>query len=301
MTRSEAVSQIEKIISNYDSFTKSVNSLVTQVGELSSSINGINYNSILNETAISLINTGLSKINNDISKINTACTSVVSTAKNDANKKIREIVDSYNASIADDPDAVKLSYQTVTGEVVEAAVASAPAASNSSNDTSTTPKTETPVENPTEEPATTENPDTTTTTETPTEDTNTDTNNETPSGNNNYNNYSGGYDNYNDTPEEPPTNYETIKNALDYYFAHSSTEKLNSSSIDSWDSYINQFLQENKLDSYVKNISIEDGVVICTLINGQQYKYENVTGIVDLLKKLQNSITRNGEGDTYNA
>lgn len=303
MTRSEAVGQIEKIISNYDSFTKSVNTLVSQVGELSTSINGINYGSILHETTINLINTGLSKINEDITKINNACTSVVNTAKNDANEKIKEIVDSYNASISDDPDAVKLSYQTVTGEVIAADVAIATVASGTLDTSS--PKTETPVETPTDVPDITtpiiETPtEAVPIEETPVEETQ-DTNTDTSGGNTNYggNNYSYSGGSY--TPEEPTNNYETIKNALDYYFAHSSTEKLNSSSIDGWDTYITEFLKENNLSTYVKNIRIENGVVICTLVNGREYKYENVTGIVDLLKKLQISVTKSGEGEGINA
>lgn len=103
--------------------------------------------------------------------------------------------------------------------------------------------------------------------------------NTTSGGSNPSNNYNN---NNSDTPNST--------NTLDYYFKHASENKLNSNSIDGWDGYINEFLNENNLSSYVNSITIVDGEVICTLSNGQVYKYNNVTGIVDLLKKLKNSI-----------
>ena len=96
------------------------------------------------------------------------------------------------------------------------------------------------------------------------------------------------YSGNNSNSSTPSTN-ET----LNYYFAHATSDKLNSKSIKGWDNYIEDFLKTNELNKYVKDIEIVDGVIVCSLNNGQTYQYENVESIVDLLKKLKASI--NGE------
>ena len=109
------------------------------------------------------------------------------------------------------------------------------------------------------------------------------------SGDNNNNNNS----NYGDSSYPPiVTDAPTVTDTLDYYFAHASQEKLNSSEIEGWNDYIKEFLEENNLASFVIDITIKDGVIICKLSNDKEYKYENVTGIVDLLKQLKESILK---------
>ncbi len=303
MTRSEAVSQIEKIKSNFEAFVSSVNNLVTQANQLSSSINAINYSSIEHETTISLINANLNKINGDITNVVTACTNAVNNVEKDANEKIKEIVDDYNNSIADDPDATKLNYQTVTGEIILASTELTAPTANGDIEPVNTPPREENVETPVETPIdTTETP-----TETPTD---TGNNSNNYSGDNNSNNNSNNNDNssgndsggnnYYPSEDTNPsadsaTSYEEVKDKLDYYLAHSATEKLNSSAIEGWDGYIKTFLETNQLDQYVSSITIEDGVVVCILSNGQQFRFNNVEGIVDLLKKLQSSIMKGSD------
>ena len=96
---------------------------------------------------------------------------------------------------------------------------------------------------------------------------------------------------YNTNNDQPSNN-----NTLDYYFSHATSDHLNSNEIPGWNEYIKAFLVSNNLDKYVKSISINNGVITCTLINNKTFNYTNVTSVVDLLKKLKTSLSNMNEG-----
>ena len=206
-----------------------------------------------------------------------------------------------NISIKDDPEATALSYQTVTGEVIIASEAT-------TNDTTTQdtgiPKTETPKkeepkdETPSDTTGDTSKDTSSDTTGDTSRDTSSDKSSDTSRDTSSDTSSDTSRDTTSDTPhEEPPSDTpSTPSETLDYYFAHAAEEKLNSSDIAGWGDYIKQFLEENNLSTYVKDITIEDGVITCTLVNDKKFEYTNVTGIVDLLKKLQTSILKDTGG-----
>lgn len=235
MTRSEAVSQIDKIITNFESFKSQNQSLISDLDSLVSDLSTINYKSINHKTTISLINGSLTKISDNIDTIGDDCVNTVKTAANDANTKMEEIASSYNSTITEESeDQTRVTFTRVDGNI------SKPSTLISKG-------------------------------------------NKSGNGTRNYNN-----DSY------PPivTDAPTVTDTLDYYFAHASQENLNSSEIEGWANYIREFLEENNLASFVTDIRIENGVIVCKLSNNNEYKYENVTGIVDLLKQLKESILK---------
>ena len=237
MTRSEAVSQIDKIITNFESFKSQNQSLISDLDTLVSDLSSINYNSINHKTTISLINGSLTKISNNIDIIGDDCVNTVKTAANDANTKMEEIASSYNSTITEESeDQTRVTFTRVDGNINKPSTLMSKGTNKSG----------------------------------------------------------GGSRNYNGDSSYPPvvTDAPTVTNTLDYYFAHASQEKLNSSEIEGWNDYIKEFLEENNLASFVTDITIKDGVIICKLSNDKEYKYENVTGIVDLLKQLKESILK---------
>ena len=236
MTRSEAVSQINKIITNFESFKSQNKSLISDLDSLVSDLSTINYRSINHTTTIGLINGSLTKISGNISAIGDDCINTVKTAANDANTKMEEIASSYNSTITEESeDQTRVTFTRVDGNIGMP---------------------------------------------------NTLISTGSKSGNG-----SRFYDNDSSLPPVV-TEAPTVTNTLDYYFAHASQENLNSSEIEGWDNYIKEFLEENNLASFVTDIRIENGVIICKLSNDKEYKYENVTGIVDLLKQLKESILK---------
>ena len=179
--------------------------------------------------------------------------------------------------------ATRLNYQTVSGEIILSSTElTAPTSDGDIEPINTTPTNKTRIETPTDN------------IETPT-DTSNNSNNYSSDNSSNDNNNTYYPTEETNHPADNTDNYEEIKNKIDYYLAHSATDKLNSSEIEGWDDYIKTFLEENKLDQYVTSITIEDGVVVCSLTDGQEFKYNNVTSIVDLLKKLQISLTKGSE------
>ena len=238
MTRSEAINQIDKITSNFETFKGQNNKLIDMLDSIVGDLNAINYQSINHNTTISLIENSYNTIGNNIDKVVDNCDSAVNTAANDANKKMEEIASAYNSSITeDDVDQTRVTFSKVEGN----------------------PKRTINLKK-----------------------------------GKRGGNTSGG-SNYDAPPEETAP---SVTETLNYYFAHASQEKLNSSEIDGWDDYIKEFLEENGLSEYVTSIKIVDGVIICKLFNDKEYKYENVTGIVDLLKQLKESLSKeSGENE----
>ncbi len=252
MSKSDSIAQIEKITSNFETFKGQNNKLMDQLNELVSNLSSINYSSIEHETTISLIESSLSnKIGPNIDSVAEKCSETVSTAANDANKKMEDIANAYNNSITEEfEDQTKITFNKVDGTLN--AVTSL--ASKGSNNRKGNNK-----------------------------------------GNNNGNNNGNSDGNYDLPPDD--TQEPSVTETLNYYFAHASQDKLNSSEIEGWDDYIKEFLEENELSEYVESITIVDGVIICKLSNGKEYKYENVTGIVDLLTQLKESLAKESTED----
>ena len=301
----ETVNRIDKIIDNYESFKSELNNLIVNLESLSSETNNINYRSIEHQSTINLLGTGIKTINEDIDKIANLCTSTLQIAKAKADSLIKDIVDQYNNSILDNEEEPKLSYRTVSS----ASIGSGMIGINYVGSTNTYANIDTllngskydnietieniPLADPFDEidndisEQTTSNDDTITTNEVDT-DNSVETNNETYTDDINYDNYD--CSSYQDE-------VIMVNGTLTYYLSHA-TDILNSSSIPDWNQYITKFLKLNKIDNYVKNISIIDGKVVCELTNGTKFNYDKVDSVADLLKKLKDSISMMNSGGT---
>ena len=301
----ETVNRIDKIIDNYESFKSELNNLIVNLESLSSETNNINYRSIEHQSTINLLGTGIKTINEDIDKIANLCTSTLQIAKAKADSLIKDIVDQYNNSILDNEEEPKLSYRTVSS----ASIGSGMIGINYVGSTNTYANIDTllngskydnietieniPLADPFDEidndisEQTTSNDDTITTNEVDT-DNSVETNNETYTDDINYDNYD--HSSYQDE-------VIMVNGTLTYYLSHA-TDILNSSSIPDWNQYITKFLKLNKIDNYVKNISIIDGKVVCELTNGTKFNYDKVDSVDDLLKKLKDSISMMNSGGT---
>ena len=301
----ETVNRIDKIIDNYESFKSELNNLIVNLESLSSETNNINYRSIKHQSTINLLGTYIKTINNDIDKIANLCTSTLQIAKAKADSLIKDIVDQYNNSILDNEEEPKLSYRTVSS----ASIGSGMIGINYVGSTNTYANIDTllngskydnietieniPLADPFDEidndisEQTTSNDDTITTNEVDT-DNSVETNNETYTDDINYDNYD--CSSYQDE-------VIMVNGTLTYYLSHA-TDILNSSSIPDWNQYITKFLKLNKIDNYVKNISIIDGKVVCELTNGTKFNYDKVDSVADLLKKLKDSISMMNSGGT---
>jgi len=301
----ETVNRIDKIIDNYESFKSELNNLIVNLESLSSETNNINYRSIEHQSTINLLGTGIKTINEDIDRIANQCTSTLQIAKAKADSLIKDIVDQYNNSILDNEEEPKLSYRTVSS----ASIGSGMIGINYVGSTNTYANIDTllngskydnietieniPLADPFDEidndisEQTNNTNDTITTNEVDT-DNSVETNNETYTDNTNYDNYDSS--SYQDE-------VIMVNGTLTYYLSHA-TDNLNSSSIPDWDQYITKFLKLNKIDNYVKNISIIDGKVVCELTNGTKFNYDKVDSVVDLLKKLKESISMMNSGGT---
>lgn len=301
----ETVNRIDKIIDNYESFKSELNNLIVNLESLSSETNNINYRSIEHQSTINLLGTGIKTINEDIDKIANLCTSTLQIAKAKADSLIKDIVDQYNNSILDNEEEPKLSYRTVSS----ASIGSGMIGINYVGSTNTYANIDTllngskydnietienipladsfdEIDNDISEQSTS-NDDTITTNEVDT-DNSVETNNETYTDDINYDNYD--HSSYQDE-------VIMVNGTLTYYLSHA-TDILNSSSIPDWNQYITKFLKLNKIDNYVKNISIIDGKVVCVLTNGTKFNYDKVDSVDDLLKKLKDSISMMNGGGT---
>lgn len=301
----ETVNRIDEIIDNYESFKSELNNLIVNLESLSSETNNINYRSIEHQSTINLLGTGIKTINDDIDKIANLCTSTLQIAKAKADSLIKDIVDQYNNSILDNEEEPKLSYRTVSS----ASIGSGIIGINYVGSTNTYENIDTllngskydnietieniPLADPFDEidndisEQTTSNDDTITTNEVDT-DNSVETYNETYTDNTNYDNYDRS--SYQDE-------VIMVNGTLTYYLSHA-TDNLNSSNIPDWDQYITKFLKLNKIDNYVKNISIIDGKVVCELTNGTKFNYDKVNSVDDLLKKIKESISMMNSGGT---
>ncbi len=110
-------------------------------------------------------------------------------------------------------------------------------------------------------------------------------NNRRSSGRNN--NYGNNWNNdgYTYTPQEDTSR-------LDYYFSLLSNSDVYSKDIDDWEDEVSKFLKANDLDKVIKSIEINGKEIICTLINGNVYKFTNITNKLDFLKALYAAIEK---------
>lgn len=105
--------------------------------------------------------------------------------------------------------------------------------------------------------------------------------------NSNNNNYGNNWNNdgYSYTPQE-----DTSK--IDYYFSLLSNSDVYSKDIDDWEGEVSKFLKANDLEKVIKSIEINGKEIICTLINGNVYKFTNITNKLDFLKALYAAIEK---------
>ena len=280
MTLNEARNSIQEIIEASHDYEASINNLQGQLVAFGDSANSAcsSISNEINEKAIIAYadkNAGL--INSSLNDVLSLTKNALSTLTTDANRKIREIVDNYNAhnnSLPKEKREEPLSYEEITLSSSGGSIA-------------------------------TYSPSIMESTETPNlVDTSAD-NSVSSSGSapkvssggsaavaasayyaNNYaSNYASGTPNYYNNGEynnEPNSNNHHVGNEnleedeMDKYFKLLGTTGVYSKDIDNWDELLNKFLTENELDKTIDKLELDGNVIRCTLLNAKKYKVSNV-------------------------
>lgn len=104
--------------------------------------------------------------------------------------------------------------------------------------------------------------------------------------NNNDNSY-----NFSNTDTNISTNInDTISKSLDYILNVNSNTFLDSSKLDKWEMLIQEFLRKNNLNNYVSTIVLREQKVICKMVNGKEYSFDNISNLNDLINHINSVI-----------
>ena len=260
MSLDEARSSISEIVSAANDFQSSIQSLQSNLLSFADEVIG-RANSIstsINESNI--VDNSVNAATNIVSSINKAINlgnEALSILSEDANKKIKEIVDdynNYNDSLPIEKREDRLDYVEISLSGAGGSVSYSGGSSGKSNSGTARINRKS----------------------------NTDV----------IGNGDGG--NYTYVPPTTDNETETQPQTfdIDYYFELLGSTGVNSADIVNWDEEIKKFLIENELDQYVKKIEFDGNKIKVTLFNDEVYDLENITNKEDFLKEIRDIIEK---------
>ena len=254
MTRDEANSLVNTCVKRALEIQTGITSLRKQLGDIYSSGSSI-VNSITNSISAAEVVNGsrsylVEEIKNESSNCELKLEGFLKTLTSDVNNYIEKIETVYNNSLKEGEEPLYFNRITLQGSG-----SLVYQDSNVSNSNSVTTKDSYQEKNTTET-------------------------------NNNDSNYS-----FNNTDTNISTSInDTISKSLDYILNVNSNTFLDSSKLDKWEMLIQEFLRKNNLNSYVSTIVLREQKVICKMVNGKEYSFDNISNLNDLINHINSVI-----------
>ena len=267
MTLVEAKNSINAVIQASHDYESSINSLQSELLALADAVNTSNSSiasGIDEATIVESSNNTASQIISSINESISMADSALSTLSNDANKKIREIVDAYNSSLDSESKEERLSYQEISlsGIGGSASLSGSGGAIKSGNSLIKSKSSKDDSEY-----------------------------------------YGAGFTSEEEekkeiTKEEKVEDSSDVEDSeestesfdLNYYLGQLGTLGIDSDNISNWNTEIYKFLVQNGLEKYVKGIQLKGSTIKCTLSNGTVHNINNITTKEALLERLNRII-----------
>lgn len=255
MTRDEANSLVNTCVKRALEIQTGITSLRKQLGDIYSTGSSI-VNSITNSISAAEVVNGsrsylVEEIKNESGNCELKLEEFLKTLTSDVNNYIEKIETIYNNSLKEGEEPLYFNRITLQGSG-----SLVYQNSNASNSNSVTTKDSYQEKNTTE------------------------TNNDS--------NYS-----FNNTDINANTSInsdDTISKSLDYILNVNSNTYIDSSQLDKWEMLIQEFLRKNNLNNYVSTIVLREQKVICKMVNGKEYSFDNISNLNDLINHINGVI-----------
>ncbi len=267
-------------LSDFETILSTINNRITEYVNASDIIDRCN-------TAIK------GNISKKISDAQDVASGIGKIVLSEANKYISALENDYNNSLKEGEDAIHLERASLASSSSK----TRPKSSNKTSSRTGSSKSKTgTASGKTSSPKNSTNSASTGTTTSPKNSTNSASTGTTTSPKNSTNSASSGTttaNNTNNTSSRTTTttnNGVSVNDQMTRFLEINMSNEVNSADIDSWNGFVEQFLKTNYLNDYISTIRAEDHKIICTLKNGQEYVFSNVSSASNLLENIKTII-----------
>ena len=301
MTLQEAKNSVKEVVESAKDYQSSIKDLQRKIIDFADDVTTA-FNSVGNEigenSIVEYSNKNATQLISILSDMLDLSNSTLNSLSLDANKRIREIVDEYNASLPQDSKEPKLSYYEVALAGIGGSISSYKPVVNSGSTLSNAETIEEVSKDDDNE-------------ETSDEESSTRTSrSRSYSGGGSYGgSYYGGtssllYGDSDDTMnknkkkkknkksdlEEEEPRSETDEEVNQYIEMFETEDGIKSEDIYGWEDLMKKLLEEHGLDTYIDKLELEEKFVKCSLVNSKKYKISNISTVEELLRSLDKIV-----------
>jgi hypothetical protein len=252
-------------LSDFETILSTINNRITEYVNASDIIDRCN-------TAIK------GNISKKISDAQDVASGIGKIVLSEANKYISALENDYNNSLKEGEDAIHLERASLASSSSK----TRPKSSNKTSSRTGSSKSKTgTASGKTSSPKNSTNSASTGTTTSPKNSTNSASSGTTTANNTN---------NTSSRTTTTTNNGVSVNDQMTRFLEINMSNEVNSADIDSWNGFVEQFLKTNYLNDYISTIRAEDHKIICTLKNGQEYVFSNVSSASNLLENIKTII-----------